>query len=165
MTSRGGSGGTGGGGISGIEPLEGYCQILLTLRDSAGDPISNGFVNCKDGSKWYNYRTNSDGQALFSTNNGVVNFYASNNVDSNVIMADQLANNIYNFQSPVGTVQAADLYLQKQSSFNWTTGGTWNIIFRTVTKITGLNVVGGGGGGGACDVSSWGRGAGGGGGA
>ena len=56
----------------------GYHTILVTVRDYKGGLMQNYPINCKDGSKYYNYTTNEKGQAMFVTNSGAANIYATN---------------------------------------------------------------------------------------
>lgn len=150
--------GAGGSGAS-KDPLDdipvvaGYCSILVTLKDSGGGLCSNMMVNCKDGTKWYNYKTNEQGMALFQCNSGSANFNCPNyyNDGSRLIyMADQ-ANTSLNVDAPVGTKMSKEIIFSRLNNFNSARFSSLsfpqniNVTFRDTTKITNLIMIGGGG--------------------
>ena len=149
--------GAGGSGAS-KDPLDdipitaGYCTILVTLKDSAGGLCPNTKINCKDGTRWYNYTTNEAGMALFKCNSGSANFYCNNWIDGKHYF-DQGAVTI-NQDAIVGTKMAKEILLNKISFFNawYTTTATG--YFRTITEIKNVIVVGGGGSGGSGDMGN-----------
>ena len=154
--------GSGGSGAS-KDPLDnipvvaGYCSILVTLKDSGGGLCSNMMVNCKDGSRWYNYKTNEQGMALFQCNSGSANFNCPNYYNDGsklVYMADQAKIPSLVIDAPVGTKLAKEIMFNKVNSFNFAALDTFarptsaNVVFRDTTKITNLIMVGAGGRGG-----------------
>lgn len=154
--------GSGGSGAS-KDPLDnipvvaGYCSILVTLKDSGGGLCSNMMVNCKDGTRWYNYKTNEQGMVLFQCNSGSANFNCPNyyNDGSKLIyMADQAKIHKLVIDAPVGTKLAKEIMFNKVKSFNFAALDTFasptsaNVVFRDTTKITDLIMVGAGGRGG-----------------
>lgn len=151
--------GSGGSGAS-KDPLDnipvvaGYCSILVTLKDSGGGICSNMMVNCKDGTRWYNYKTNEQGMALFQCNSGSANFNCPNYYNDGsklVYMADQAKIPKLVIDAPVGTKLAKEIMFNKVKSFNFAALDTFasptsaNVVFRDTTKITDLIMVGAGG--------------------
>lgn len=141
--------GAGGSGTS-KDPLDdipitaGYCTILLTLKDSAGGLCPNTKINCKDGTRWYNYTTNEAGMALFKCNSGSANFYCNNYINNQLVF-DQAA--VYkNYDAVVGTKFAQEIFLNRITNFN-KISGTHNGIFKVTGKVTNVILLGGGGAG------------------
>ena len=154
--------GAGGSGTS-KDPLDdipvvaGYCSILVTLKDSGGGLCSNMMVNCKDGTRWYNYTTNEAGMALFKCNSGSANFNCPNYyIDGSrlIYMADQAKIPSLVVDSPVGTKMAKEIIFNKVKSFNFaaldpfSSPTSANVVFRDTIKITNLVMIGAGGRGG-----------------
>ena len=86
-----------------IPVVVGSCSILLTVKDSIGQPAVNILANCRDGSSWYNYTTNEKGQCLFMCNSGAANINIINKYSNGAIILDQKRKNI-NIDAPVSTV-------------------------------------------------------------
>lgn len=96
------------------------CSVLVTIKDSTGNVITDSSVHCNDGGTWYNYHTNNRGQVLFMTNSGQVDISAWNfSLNQNCRYFDQNARFSNNIDTPVGTVKNINLALTKgPSAFN-----------------------------------------------
>lgn len=143
-------------------PVSGdYCSILVQLKDSAGKPCENTKINCKDGTRWYNYTTNETGYALFKCNSGSANITANNWINGSYIF-DQDSLNTLNFDAPVGTKILKEVKFNKLNR-RYYNSGSYSGQFRDTNYITNLIIVGGGGGGtGGYNAGGWGHGGGGG---
>lgn len=146
-----------------IPVSSGYCSILLQLKDSAGKPCENTKINCKDGSRWYNYTTNEAGYVLFKCNSGAANITASNRINGYNVYDQAVLKNI-NYDAPVGTKILKEVKFNKISHFDRKTSGWFNgYTFRVTNTIKNLILVGGGGGGNSSrgsDEYGWGGGGG-----
>ena len=98
------------GGTTDKNPLDdipitsGYCTILTMVCDSGGNKLPNIPINCKDGSRWYNYTTNENGMSLFMINSGSANITVRNySIVENYNMLDQEAIPTMNVDAPVNT--------------------------------------------------------------
>ena len=140
-----------------VPVVPGYCSILVTLKDSGGGLCSNMMVNCKDGTRWYNYKTNEQGMVLFQCNSGSANFNCPNYYNDGsklVYMADQAKIPKLVIDAPVGTKLAKEIIFNKVNSFNFaaldpfSSPTSASVVFRDTTKITDLIMVGAGGRGG-----------------
>lgn len=159
-------------------PVSGdYCSIVVLLQDSAGQPCENTKINCKDGSRWYNYTTNEAGMALFKCNSGSAKITANNWING-VRTFDQNGFT-KNLDSPVGTKRLEEMSFTKINHFSYfpnsgnltyigngiqviNQNNPWqNGQFRTIDSVKNVILIGGGGAGSA----SGNRGGGGGGGA
>lgn len=129
-------------------PVSGdYCSILVKLMDSSGGACENTKINCKDGTRWYNYTTNESGYALFKCNSGAANI-TPNNFINGTRTFDQDGIGTLNLDAPVGTKILKEVKFNKNSKF-YRAGRAWyNGQFRTVDRINNVILVGGGGGGG-----------------
>ena len=134
-------------------PVSGdYCSIVVLLQDSAGGPCENTKINCKDGTRWYNYTTNEAGMVLFKCNSGAANITVNNWING-IYTFDQAAFN-KNYDAPVGTKRLEKLSYERLYRFN-ETGGSWasrsgksyNGQFRVSNRVSNIVVVGGGGSG------------------
>lgn len=134
-------------------PVSGdYCSIVVLLQDSAGGPCENTKINCKDGTRWYNYTTNEAGMVLFKCNSGAANISANNWING-VYTFDQAAVS-KDYDAPVGTKRLENLVFPKINNFSRLDSGWYNGWFRGTNRIKNLIVVGGGGGGGMGNASS-----------
>lgn len=106
-------GGRSDGGTSGPPVIPGMHTILVTVTDSANQPIEDLSVHCKDGSAWYNYHTNEKGQVLFATNSGAANITAWNfSLNGNYKYLDQeIATK--NLDTPIGSTTTLNLSLAR----------------------------------------------------
>ena len=159
MTSRGGSQGSGSGGdpFNNIIINASYCSILATVKDSSGKPISNIPVNCRDGSRWYNYTTNDLGMVLFLCNSGSANITTYNrSVVGGYYIFDQIAPATVNVDAVVGTKQQVNLnfnyrggtiFIENNMSGNWKFFCTNNVFVQMVGAGGGGSYNCGGGGG------------------
>ena len=129
-------------------PVSGdYCSIVVLLQDSAGGPCENTKINCKDGTRWYNYTTNEAGMVLFKCNSGAANITASNIINGFRVY-DQAATT-KNYDAPVGTKKLEKFMFNRVSHFARSQDGWFNgWIFRATDAIKNLILVGGGAGGG-----------------
>ena len=129
-------------------PVSGdYCSIVVLLQDSAGGPCENTKINCKDGTRWYNYTTNEAGMVLFKCNSGAANITASNVINGFGVF-DQ-ATTTKNYDAPVDTKRLEKFMFNKITHFSRPWGGWFNgWIFRATDAIKNLILVGGGAGGG-----------------
>ena len=156
-------GGYGGGGSNGGLPpvIVGFCQIVATVLDSDGVPVPDMYVTCKDGSTWYNYHTNENGQCLFITNSGSANITAYNFSNENSYRyMDQESTDTMNIDAPVTTSKYANFQFNRISNIRYykSGGNIWeksnyyfyarDSRFRVTNQIGEVIVVGGGGGGG-----------------
>lgn len=140
------------------------CTILVTVKDSSGQPLDDLSVHCNDGGKWYNYHTNNNGQCLFMTNNGQVNIVAWNfSLNGNYKYVDQNYADQNNIDAPVGTSKSINLSLPKISGEVSYTGMSSDIYnsydhvlysgnfrLRVTDNIQNLFIGGAGGGGWYC---------------
>lgn len=116
------------------------CSIVVTAKDSSGAPFEGITISCLDGSSWYNYLTNSQGQALFVTNSGSANFIAWNaNVEGNYKYIDQ-APVIQNVDAPTGTSKNITMQLSRISTKEYT-GAMSNDIFNNTAMFGGNHKV------------------------
>ena len=130
-------------------PVSGdYCSIVVLLQDSAGGPCENTKINCKDGTRWYNYTTNEAGMVLFKCNSGAANI-TPNNFINGTRTFDQDGIGTLDIDSPVGTKILKEIKFNKNSKFYRADSGWYNGWFRTIDRINNVIVVGGGGGGGS----------------
>ena len=130
-------------------PVSGdYCSILVKLMDSSGGACENTKINCKDGTRWYNYTTNESGYALFKCNSGAANI-TPNNFINGIRTFDQDSIGTLNIDSPVGTKILKEIKFNKNNKFYRADAGWYNGQFRSIDRINNVIVVGGGGGGGA----------------
>lgn len=123
----------------------GYHTILVTVRDYKNGLMQNYPINCKDGSSTYNYTTNEKGQAMFVTNSGAANIYATN-VLSGYTYIDFDAQ-WTNIDTPVGLSTKVNIILShnKTSSRRYTSNANIAVLYNH--KLSNLILVGGGGGG------------------
>ena len=157
-------GGKSDGGSSGPPVIPGMHTILATVTDSAGAPIQDLSVHCKDGSAWYNYHTNEKGQVLFATNSGAANITAWNfSLNGNYKYLDQ-ETVTKNLDVPIGSTTTLNLSLTRVTGEQSFTAMQSNIYQpRTAGLFSGncrvrvstrANVfLGGGGGGGGWGVT------------
>lgn len=139
---------------SGVPVYQDRCSILVTVKDSAGVPINDLSVHCLDGSIWYNYHTNANGQCLFMSNSGSANITAWNfSINGDYKWLDQNYT-VQNIDAPVGVRKDINMQLPKINGMvNYT--GIGNIYtslyntsrFRVTTSISNLFLGAGGGGG------------------
>ena len=116
------------------------CSIVVTAKDSSGAPFEGITISCLDGSSWYNYLTNSQGQALFVTNSGSANFIAWNaNVEGNYKYIDQ-APVIQNVDAPTGTSKNITMQLSRISTKEYS-GAMNNNIFNNTAMFGGNHKV------------------------
>lgn len=143
-------------------PVSGdYCSIVVLLQDSAGGPCENTKINCKDGTRWYNYTTNEAGMALFKCNSGSANITANNWING-VYTFDQGFVSALNLDAPVGTKRLEKINFPKINNFN-KYAGSFTGRFRDTNQVINLIVVGAGGGGtGGYNMYGYGHGGGGG---
>lgn len=136
-------------------PVSGdYCSIVVLLQDSAGGPCENTKINCKDGTRWYNYTTNEAGMVLFKCNSGAANISANNWING-IYTFDQAAVN-KDYDAPVGTKRLEKLNFGKINRF-YQISGSYTGQFRSIDSISNLIVVGGGGGAtGGYNQAGWG---------
>ena len=126
----------------------GYHTILVTVRDYKGGLMKNYPINCTDGSSVYNYTTNEKGQALFVTNSGAANIYATNSFNGyTYIDFDCQWKNI---DAPVGLTTKANINLLQNtvSKREYLNAGNYSLAVRSPHLISNIIIVGGGGGGG-----------------
>lgn len=139
ITSRGGS------QEDPVPVVPGYHSILVTLRDYQGKLLKDYPINCKDGSVWYNYKTNETGKALFTCNSGSANISTNNVVDGYRYL--DIPNHIMNCDAPIGGQTRLAFNIPKTTTKNFSFGaGTSKIRFMHNQECSGY-IVGGGGGG------------------
>ena len=137
-------------------PVSGdYCSILVKLMDSSGGACENTKINCKDGTRWYNYTTNEAGYVLFKCNSGAANITANNWING-VLTLDQNAIDTLNLDAPVGTKILKEIKFNGVTKFYRDDSGWYNGQFRTTDRICNVIVVGGGGGGSSGQEGQWG---------
>lgn len=130
-------------------PIPGLCQIVANVYDSEGKPFPDVLVCCKDGSTWYNYHSNENGQILFVANSGSVNITATNRSDENAFTwIDQSPPSVINIDAPVSTSKYTNInYTSYKSDRTYTSVPVYsNIRFRNTNSV--YVVCGGAGGGG-----------------
>lgn len=120
--------------------IPGSHTILATLRDYTGKKVSGYPLNCKDGSRWYNYSTNENGQVLFTCNSGSANISLINGqyVD--------FSTKIINIDAPVGLSSKVNISMDKISSILIANNRLFKFFYPHKCNI---RIIGGGGGGGA----------------
>lgn len=129
-----------GGSSETILPIiPGSHTILATLRDYTGKKISGYPLNCKDGSRWYNYSTNENGQVLFTCNSGSANISLINGQ-----YVDFSAKTI-NIDAPVGLSSKVNINMDKISSILIANNRLFKFFYPHKCNI---RIIGGGGGGG-----------------
>ena len=134
-------------------PVSGdYCSIVVLLQDSAGGPCENTKINCKDGTRWYNYTTNEAGMVLFKCNSGAANISANNWINGKYTFDQAAASKDYD--APVGTKRLERLSFGKINHFKQINPGWINGQFRGIDYIKDLIMIGGGGGGGCSSGNS-----------
>lgn len=142
----------GGGGSTEVQPpqiVANVCMILGILKDPKGKPMSNWPINCKDGTRNYNYKTDEKGQVIFSCNSGAANISFPNSNGDGIIYADILANT-YNIDAPLTTSKVVNFSFKQPTTgtkFRWNSAGQYKYMFLNTSKIN-LFIGGGGGGGG-----------------
>lgn len=168
---RGGYGGTIGGSDIPITP--GYGTIRVTLLDSNGIAMPYMAINCRDGSIWYNYHTNENGQILFTTNSGTAHITAYNfSIKNNFKYIDQSIAYENGIDMPASSVKDITMQLSRINSVaynrinsniqNHSAFFDGNYWYR-VTDYVNVKMRGGGGGFGASTNYNYGGGGGGGG--
>lgn len=120
--------------------IPGSHTILATLRDYTGKKVSGYPLNCKDGSRWYNYSTNENGQVLFTCNSGSANISLINGQ-----YVDFSAKTI-NIDAPVGLSSKVNINMDKISSILIANNRLFKFFYPHKCNI---RIIGGGGGGGA----------------
>ena len=134
------------GGGSSDDPIAvvpGYHSLLVKLKTEDGNPIDNCIINCKDGSTWYNYKTNEKGQALFMCNSGTANLFI-NNVVNGIQYCDIVPTNV-NVDAPVGQKTIMNIIHNRHKSVEFLSSTDFYIISK---RNTNISLIGGGGGGG-----------------
>jgi len=129
--------------------------VVLTLTDSSGNPAIGVPVQCNDGGTLYNFATNTNGQALFSSlKSGWANFNISTTYSNGVSIADQISNGWYNFEAPFGknTTVEASLSPVSASAQKSIVNGQYLFL---VNDTVNLNMAGGVGGSGGFYQTYW----------
>lgn len=135
----------GGGEADTVIPITpGYHTIRCTISDFEGKRVPEGvYVNCKDGTRWYNYKTNASGQVMFVCNSGSANLNISNNV--NGIRFLDFNTCLYNIDAPIGLTTDLKINLNKGSTkYNINTNSTIRFVQNRLTEVA---MIGGGQGG------------------
>ena len=141
ITSRGGT------QEEAVPVIPGYHSILATVRDYQGKLLKDYPINCKDGSVWYNYKTNETGKVLFTCNSGAANI-SINNVVNGYRYLD-FENISKNQDAPIGVQTRLQINMKKSNTKNFSFGqGTSKITFLHDQECSGYLVGGGGGGSG-----------------
>lgn len=126
-----------------ISPIAHTVEVTVKLGDNR--VIANCPVSCKDGSTYYNYKTNEKGKVLFMANSGAANIFV-NNVINGTQFIDFIGNSI-NIDAPVGLSTRVNLTLQNGGNyFEYTSSRSFGIL---AARNVDLTIVGGGGGGGS----------------
>ena len=134
-----------------VPVVPGYHSILATVRDYQGKLLKDYPINCKDGSVWYNYKTNETGKVLFTCNSGAANISINNVIDGYRYL--DFPNHIINCDCPIGGQTRLAFNIPKTTTTNFSFGaGTSKIRFLHDQECSGYIVGGGGGGAGA---ESW----------
>lgn len=126
-----------------IPIIPGYHTLLVTLRDYNGDLLKDLYLNCKDGSTWYNYKTNEKGQVMYTCNSGSANITFPNNI-SNGLKILGLNQTVMNVDAPIGMTSKVNMNIPKGPEYYDLTATT---NFMILNKECDINIVGGGGGG------------------
>ena len=117
--------------------------IKVTLKDPEGKAMVDWPINCKDGSNWYNYKTNEKGQTIFSITSGAANI-SINNYNGQYQILDMSSKNI-NVDAPIGMTTRLNVQLDRGPVFHeFTSSKLFELRYERNTNIT---IVGGGGGG------------------
>lgn len=127
-----------------IPTIPGYHTLLVTLRDYNGDLLKDLYLNCKDGSTWYNYKTNEKGQVMYTCNSGSANITFPNNI-SNGLKILGLNQTVMNVDAPIGMTSKVNMNIPKGPEYYDLTATT---NFMILNKECDINIVGAGGGGG-----------------
>lgn len=152
----------GGGEADTVIPITpGYHTILVTARDYENKILQNFKIKCKDGSKTYEYTTNSKGQTMFVCNSGAANICLDNNI--NGIQYLDFDTTWKNVDAPVGLTSRIDINATKSSTsfYEFTNNKKFGLMQNRKCDI----ILVGGGGSGQFMHSSSGKPCGGGGGA
>ena len=135
----------GGGEGETIVPITpGYHTILVSIKDPEGGVMANHPVTCTDGSRKYNYTTNSRGQAMFVCNSGAANIFV-NNYNGAYRYLD-IAAQWKNIDAPVGLSSKVEINLEHPSSLVEFLSSTGFEFYSE--RVCDIDIVGGGGGGG-----------------
>lgn len=123
--------------------------IKVTLKDPEGMAMVDWPINCKDGSNWYNYKTNDKGQTIFSITSGAANI-SINNYNGSYQLLDFNAKNI-NVDAPIGMTTRLNVQLDQGANFyEFTRSKLFGFRYQRTGNIV---IVGGGGGGGAGGIT------------
>ena len=121
--------------------------IKVTLKDPEGMAMVDWPINCKDGSNWYNYKTNEKGQTIFSITSGAANI-SINNYNGQYQILDFNAKNI-NVDAPIGMTTRLNVQLDHGANFyDFERSKLFEFRYQRTGNIA---IVGGGGGGGGGD--------------
>lgn len=141
ITSRGGT------QEEAVPVVPGYHSILATVRDYQGKLLKDYPINCKDGSVWYNYKTNETGKVLFTCNSGAANISINNVIDGYRYL--DFPNHIMNCDAPIGGQTRLAFNIPRSTTTNFSFGaGSHKVRFLHDQECSGY-IVGGGGGGAA----------------
>lgn len=125
-----------------IIPVPGYHVIGVTLKTEDGRPIANCPLNCKDGSRYYNYTTNEKGQCIFTTNSGSANILILNSIDG--LNYRDIVQTWKNVDAPIGGTSLINISHNMQSVYF--TNKT-EVFYTMCNRMANIAVTGGGGGG------------------
>lgn len=133
-----------------IPVVPGYHSILATVRDYQGKLLKDYPINCKDGSVWYNYKTNETGKVLFTCNSGAANISINNVIDGYRYL--DFPNHIINCDCPIGGQTRLAFNIPKSTTTNFSFAKNSKIRFLHDQECSGV-IIGGGGGGSSCGYS------------
>lgn len=145
------SGGGGSDDDSSIVVIPTHHSVLVTVKGPGNNGLAVNYpVNCKDGSVYYNYVTNSKGQVLFMCNSGTANILTSNYVGG--IHYVDTSNKWTNIGAPVGQSTKLNIELAKGKT-SYVVSTAYNFTTAVSRKIN-IGLIGGGGGGGCGRLNS-----------
>ena len=124
-----------------IPILPGYHSALVTVKRN-NTPVPGVRLSCRDGSVWYNYTTNNDGQCLFMCNSGSANIYMYNTISGfQYLDFKQMSKNI---DAVIGTSSKTEFIMEDGlNEFTFTTNNNF-ALFRDLR--CDIIMIGGGGG-------------------
>lgn len=130
-----------------INPVNGYCVMVIKVKDYDNRPISGLKVTCTAGSQNLTYNTNEKGAVMFTINNGIANVFLNNYLNNNTRICDYGTRWENNVEAPVGTVQNINYQLTRLNNTNLIYWDNYNYIFWSA-KAVNLQLSGSGGGAG-----------------
>ena len=130
-----------------INPVNGYCVLVVRVKDFNNNPINGLRITCDAGGNSYTYNTNEKGATLFTINSLSANIFLNNYLNNGVRICDYSYAWKNNIEAPIGTVQNLNYQLSRLTRTTLYPNDDGRYIFRDANSVN-INISGGGGGGG-----------------